>query len=263
MSATQRKQWGIILIEMLLCVLFETIILSLLIEIYFTYQQSYRIQQSLIEIEDKAQAAIDILVSEIHQAGYIGCPRLTKDFPLKAPQEYLMSVENKLSGNDHEITIRHANQLSNILLRPNTKNELIISKDTPIKKGDVLMIADCQHAQVVKVQAVSIKNDMQIITSVESIYYTFTPFSEVSRLVINRFYLDKGILMFQNIIGDKIKLVDHISNINFLYFIKNTNNIFPLEAGNVNDWSKVVGVGIKIEIESSVFKKVWHVYIAV
>ena len=71
---------GSILIELMLVMVIGLLLISFLLETYTTSKQSYALQSALSQLQDNAKTAIDILKSDIHKAGYIGCPYLSHDF---------------------------------------------------------------------------------------------------------------------------------------------------------------------------------------
>src|SRR5438128_340840 len=91
----QKKQ-GFSLIEFLLALTLSLFILSIVSTIYLLSQRHLMSQIALSKIQENIHLLSEIFHTEIHQAGYIGCPKLTENFPIKTISPYDLTVQNKL-----------------------------------------------------------------------------------------------------------------------------------------------------------------------
>lgn len=236
-----QSQLGISLIEVMISLLVSTCMLSFLIELYLTSQQSYQLQVKIKQKQDSAQLAIAILKDEIRQAGYIGCPRLSNDFPLQSFNDYAVTEENKIVGNEMQIVVRHANrlhvQLENL---SNDHTQLKTTKEVHFSQNDLLLISDCTHGEIFLAKDIKV-NSAQWITSDKPLVYSYHESAEVSRFEMNTFYVSKNKLYLKDIHQRVSELMANLSWLRFSYTYS-------------ADGSSLIGVAMDSEA--------WHAYVS-
>lgn len=267
---------GFILTELMLGATLSLMLLSILLNIYLTVRHSYSLQKSLNTIQENAQLASDIFTTEIHKAGYIGCPHLTEDFPLISHTSHTLTSKNKLTGTSvPTITVRYADFPSAVLIQPmHTFDTLYTSNNVHFSPGDVLIISDCQNAEIFKLKNMNRFKDKQKLVSVSPLNTKFLPQAEVSRLIVNQYFIAKtndqnndeqssSSLFVENILHRKTELVGGIDKMQVLFSIIQEGNIVEVPAEMILDWSKIMGVAIHFNMVSNLLKKNWHLYVAV
>lgn len=263
---------GFSLIELMIVVTITLLILSILLKIFMVSEQSYHLQLALNQIQNQQKKAIHILRDEIHQAGYIGCAKLTKSFPMKSNLSFSILPQNKLIGGDTSLTIRHAS-FPPVTLQKMLKDDvtLYVNNETKFTKNDVLIIADCHQAEIFKPANIIYLNKSQKIIASLPLKHQFTKYAEISRLEINTFFIAKtkrknqrgefiNSLFKKNIRNKKIELVEGINELKFSYLLQVNDQFFLQKASRVNDWHKVKGVEVEISAEFSPLKKTWYLY---
>jgi type IV pilus assembly protein PilW len=208
---------GTILIEVLISALIGIALIGSMFEIYITSQQSFRLQSALNQLQENAKTAANIISTEIHRAGYIGCAKLTDDFPVRAYQHYSITPQNKLSTTNDTITIRYAG-LNNVeLVSPMKSLSMLLADNSVIfKKNNILIISDCRHAEIFQVKNVSVWNHIQKIVSTMPLHDFYNQHAEISRFEINHIYTAHSALYLENIHHSKIRLVDGVESIQVL-----------------------------------------------
>lgn len=265
---------GIFLIEALLSVMLSGLLLSVLYEMYLINHQSYHLQSTLMRIQTNANTAIKILTDEIKMAGYIGCGKLTKDFPLNT-SSFTLTLGSRLIGlAENAFVVSRAEFPNANLLEPTTDdNTLLTNNVIYFKPGDILIISDCKAAEIFRILEVHTLKDRQKIIPVKPLQHKFDQFAEVSHLQINKFYVAKtnrthadgsnvNALFMENINGEKMEIVEDVQQMHILYAVKQDNKIIHKPATGIIDWSTVFGVAIDLDFYSSFHKKTWHVYVA-
>lgn len=266
---------GFMLIELLIALAIGLVIVSVILEIYLTTMRSYHLQSHLNQAQDNAKITIDILTTEIHRAGYIGCARLTADFPVASYSTYTLTPQNKItSPHANEIVIQHMGLPAAVLLGPvENASILSVSQHVNFKPGHILMIADCKHADIFQVKAVKDVRGTRTIYSTRPLHYHYAQYAEVGQLEINTYftadtarkYLDGTpvyALYVKNNQGT-FELVEGIQRMTVRYAIRNGSRTVELPANEITDWTNVEGVAIDLNVVSPPLKKIWHLYAAV
>lgn len=242
---------GLVLIEIMIAMSIGLLFISLIVQMYLTGQQSLKLETALNTIQDNAKTINSIFQTEIQQAGNIGCAKLTKDFPIISYGEYQLNSANKISINqENQITIRYAEYPDNTLIEfMSSDNRIYINKAVTFNAGDILIISDCKKAEIFITEEVKINHGNQQIITKSPLHNRYEKFAEVSRLVINKFYLanssqGKKSLYVENIHHQKSELVSGISQMQ-IQFTTNT-----------------LGVAIAYVLTAGSLKKNWYFYSA-
>jgi hypothetical protein len=243
--------------------------------IYLTCERSYRLQGSLNHIKENAGLVAFILKTEIKKSGHIGCSRLTDDFSLINFPPYTITTQNKLMGTGQELTVRYADFPNASLVKTSQiKDVIYTTNNLTFKPGNILIISDCHHAEIVKVKKANHFQDRQQIMITSPLHTIFSQGAEVSRLVINRYFIGKinnktfnkdhnYSLFEENILKQKRELVSDVNQMQFLYSTIEDGMMVDLPFESINDWSKVVGISIKFNVQDHQLKKDWYLYVAV
>lgn len=282
------NQAGLIIVELLLAILLGLLIVSFLWEIFTAVKHGQHLQIALHNIQTHAKQAIDILAADIHQAGYLGCARLTREFPLVSFAPYQLLATTKLQGYDgisDAVTIRHASYPAAILMRDMQQKKadfhsfanysiLYASNIVRFAEGSILLIADCQSAEIfVAKHVIHLSNGLQKIISNKPLHTNYLKNSEISYLVENHYFIGKtkyqyadgsviSALYVKKINHRKIELVDGVEDMKIIYFVKQHHTYIRQHARDITDWSRVVGVSVELLLKALPFKKTWYLYAA-
>lgn len=265
---------GAILIELMMATGLSLLLLSFLLGIYLTSQHSYRLQAALNHIQDNAKTAIDILNSDIKKSGYIGCARLTVDFPMVSSVDYSLTPQNKLVGTHSEIIVRHAAFPSAELQETmHDAQTLDVSKETRFSAGDILLVSDCAHAEIFQAEAVSSSRASQKIIASHPLHHQFNQYAEVSCVEINKYFIAKTrrsnqdgspvySLFIEDISHHKTELVEGINRMQIHYYFVQKGKLTEISASQIDDGSKVAGIAINMELVSHPIKKTWYTFVS-
>lgn len=264
-----QKILGSTLIELMLAMTIGVLLLSLIIEIFIVSKSIFARQIALYQVQDNAKMALSMIEEDITHAGYIACPRLSKDFAVRASPPYSLTIHNKIAGSENEITIIHAEFAKVTLQSIQDQSHLNVSNETHFTKNDILVISDCSHAEIVRITKILSYPNMQKIQLSTPLHYKYDKNTEISRLSSHTYFIapshldeNKGkkinALFVKNIKNINEELVPGIDHLQFTYDILVNNKLTTIRSPPIND--KLIGVAITIEARSLPINKKWYGY---
>lgn len=186
-----KQEKGFSLIELLLALTLSLLILSIISTIYLMTQRQLRSLLALNKLQQTIHLLSEIFHSEIHQAGYIGCPKLTENFPFKTFSPYDFTSQNKFVATTHSLTTRSASAVHNNLIQPMTSLSVLYVFPEPVfSKGDILIISSCQRAELLEVKQSVVSQGRQIIRIKKPLHNLYDKEAELAQLEINTFYIE-------------------------------------------------------------------------
>lgn len=251
---------GYSLIEFMLVISLATLLLSGVIHLYLICEGNLKWGLALNALKENAKTASRILNSEIHQAGHIGCAKLTYDFPIISNAPFSISLTSRLTGNTHQFTTSYASYpYANLIKILSDKKTMYVSKEIDFKKNNIVIIADCKKLEIVSLIDVVKLNNKQILIAEKPIENNFTE-AEISRLEINAFYTKKTkrkaennpvyALYVKKINGKVMELVEGVKSMDINYYfdenisVKSLAITLHLVSGKINkDWILYAKVG--------------------
>lgn len=251
------KNQGYTLVEVMIALAISAIVMSVLISLYLASYERYRLQHALMHHQEQALNAIDIVKTAIQRAGYIGCAKLTDTFPIQSYQQYSISPQTQLTGNQESFTVRYAEWPAAVLMTA-MQNDSVMTTDNAarVSKGNIALIADCERAEIFAVASVYRVRDHQLIVSTQPLHHRFGAGAEVSRFVINTYWIRPGArkdkqgvavpaLALRDIHHQVTELVEQVARMQVIYTQRN---------------GVAVGAGVALLIATPPVKKYWHVY---
>lgn len=266
--------FGFVLIELLITIVISSLLLNLLMKIYLTSEKVMQWQAALNKIQNNANDVNLILNSEVKKAGHIGCAKLTSEFSVTPYHEYSLNIKNKLTGNDHELTIRYADYpTANLVQTMNDQTHLNVSRNIKFTSGDIVLISNCKWAEIFQVAKVKVSHEVQEIISSSQLKHYFELNSEISRYEVNHYYIHKTnrthrdgsyvyALFVDNNYQHKTELVSDVTNLDLKYTVYQQGKLVDVMASQIKDWANVQGVAYDTQLVSSPFKKIWYGYAA-
>lgn len=185
---------GFTLVEMILGLSLALLVTSIIISIYLAAEKNFRLQTVLSNIQENARTAMSFLDSDLSMAGYMGCAKLTDDFPITSTTPFSLKNNNKIliEGNTrtNSITVIHANVDHADLTRDMITNSVLYTSLEPVfKQDDILIISNCKSADIFQVKnIINLQNEQKIIPQQE-LSTLYDKNSEVSKLQINKYYI--------------------------------------------------------------------------
>jgi type IV pilus assembly protein PilW len=277
---------GMSLIELMVSLTLSILILMGLSAIYLASAKNHLSEAALQNIQQNTRITFQLLQGSLRQAGNVGCAKLQNDFPVTTSQPYNITEDNFIqpywgseikSGTD-AFTVRFANALGGSLIKPmEVANTLQITASPKIAIGDILLISDCQTAEILTVQQVSVASDgTQIILTDKNLTKIYKENAEVNEFEMNTFYISKtsrkdssGKAIYALYMKDKTshatELTEGVSSMQIQYAVLENGNIFEQHSNEVKDWSSVMGVSLQFDFDSLNFfplKKTVYTYVA-
>ncbi len=173
------SQSGLSLIELMISVTLGIVLSFGAVEIYVGSKQTYRTQDALSRMQENARYALDLLIKDIRNTGYIGCGNLTNitpnivDTAISAYDLSTVFTGNQSTGAqswvpsalptgvasvaDHTdiVTVNSAGRCTTPLTADMTAVDSDISIATTNSCGfgehDVVMVSDCTKADIFKI----------------------------------------------------------------------------------------------------------------
>ncbi len=267
---TKKSFDGFVLIELIISMLLAITIIGSLFEIYLINQKSDRLQSALSQLQENTITVSNILNSAIHQTGLLNCLRLSANFNVRAYQNYSFTVNEKLQGNTNEIIVKYMDNASAVL-QSMSENSLVLSNDIKFNVEDLLIISNCEHAEIFKVASIKFHKNLQIIIPEQALFYHYSPPTEVAQFVINRYFIAKTnrkntnkspiyALYVENNKPQKLELIENINAMKMHYFINQNYLTKEIDSNQIIDWSKITAIGIDLTIHSPPLTKIIHLY---
>ncbi len=256
---------GVTLIECMVAILISSLVLSSLTVLYIATQKNLERQEALMTIQENSRVALHILDSAIKTAGYIGCARLTNDFPFTS--DMVLNEKNKIQSYMHgqikpgsdAITIMRANPINdNLVINMVDHLHVTISADLSFDKRNHALIADCESAELFRVADVnSIGSNLQIIVSEKPLHKLYSYQAELSQFEINSYFVAKTERLDQNgnpiyalymrdIDANKTELVEGVNDMHIEYSVVENGRLQDKNANQIQDWSQVVGIAMTL-----------------
>jgi hypothetical protein len=146
-----QKQKGVGLVELMISGLLASLLIAVLVQQYLSVKQQYSHLQGLLEQDLELQMINDLLRNSVRRAGFTPCAGLSslKSFDLRNGRTGLAAIGRKASkANSLEL-----NRMSEYftLAKFIGQNQLWLASDLQFEAQQVLLIADCYHAEVQQV----------------------------------------------------------------------------------------------------------------
>ena len=255
---------GYFLIECLIALALGFILMNTLIYAYLTQHTQLQQQRLLTTHTLEANAILSLLTNGIKQAGYIGCRKLTPTFMVDSSVKEMLTVHNKLTGKDHEFSVRYMH-FPSVTLHQTMHNhfEMATEKQLSFAPHDFLFIADCKHAELFQLKNIIITKDYQLLIARTPLKYQYSTTAEVGKFIHQRFFLIGEQLYMENEKHIHRKIAEGIKQLNFRYAILKRDGIQFIPSSQVTQWEKVLGVKIELELVQMPKKMQWYRYASI
>lgn len=251
-------------------------------EAFNSLQQSQRYVQGLALIQENGQLASYILYRELSQVGFSGCRKIDGQYPVAmhisdqnaAPFDQALLIHGyttqnlpdsakflvkKMLVNSSAIALQFMQTQTASLLQPISTpgTWLSLNNVSAFKVGDKLMVADCMHADIVKVLQTTKDNRLQS----NALLQNYPAGTQIGHWQEEWFYVgNTGRL---NEIGQPItalyihqpdgrdeELIDNVSNMHVQYGFIVAGNLQFVTASKVANWSLIKAVRVILLLNS-------------
>ena len=251
-------QSGVTILECLISLSLGLILTSLMFKGYIGAHGSLTEQANIVQVEDALVNSMDIIVREIEQAGYIGCAKLTINFPIVNYLEYRVNIDNKLILSDNFLVSRHAAfNPAYLINKSGHSKELYVTDNHLYQPGNILIISDCKHAEIFKIKRVYHIKGLQKIEPVRVLQSDFNKNAEIALFEINKLFIRMPPAKRSN---------QHVG----LYLEDIHHSIKPLQDGvsglkfqSYHLLQQLKGVGFTVDYNLNNYSKNWYGYVSV
>jgi len=176
-SKIMRKQLGISLVEIMVALVISIFLLGGVIQVYIANKTSYRFSDASSRIQENARFALETISSDLRMTGYWGCAQFiannndhlvnnlnTASASYNAALHDFIgadaisaTVNDGLNGSD-SLTVSGSKAAQNIILAPfmtTVESDIEVSATTAIAEEDIVIISNCQGADIYEVSAVA------------------------------------------------------------------------------------------------------------
>jgi Tfp pilus assembly major pilin PilA len=187
------KQRGMMLLEVLITAAIASLLAASLTTIYLAVEQTYQRQHALQLQQAVARHVTELLTDEVHAAGYIGCARLTPEFPVQPFMRHTLTVQNALVVDDKTITVRYQSYPgASLVANMRSLSQLKADMTVIYHPGQLLLISDCSHAEIFEAAYIIIKNDVQLITTLQPLHYLYLQYAEIGAMTTHHYHLARS-----------------------------------------------------------------------
>ena len=182
-----KRQKGLSFIEWMIGIFLGSCLLIIIGRHYLT--TSHYAQASLTRLSDLNERLLisDLLITSIQQAGFTPCASIqnlimTPAFP---PIELI-------KGDKQGIQVTRMSETFSTVSSPPASNKLTLIEDLALKQDDVILLADCFHAEIQRIQHVSRESQQWHITLKGLLHYTYNQPIYIGKWLTERFYLQNN-----------------------------------------------------------------------
>lgn len=185
-----RRVSGFSLVELMVAITIGLLVMAAIVTVMVSSKKNYTVQDSLARLQENARFAVDFIARDLRMAGYYGCaddvsavqnnvdtdgaPLLDTTLPLEAVEDMVVgtstwypssAITDDLTGakikivpGTDAITVRFMDGAGTPVTppyMPTTAAALHVEPGNKLNKGDVVMVADCQSADVFQVTSVN------------------------------------------------------------------------------------------------------------
>jgi len=283
---SKRKEEGFSLVEFVIASALGLLLITSLYELYISNKNNYHLQEGLSRLQENGRLAGHILNQGIRGAGYIGCSRYQDNFPLTnipaqtgmqfKPQDIIKgyhasgrswtpslpkNLSRKVKPDTDAITVTQVvTPLASLVTDMTDTQHLLTTSNAKFKKNELLLISDCQHADVFKVSYASrsSRTTTQKITTAHPLHNYYKKYADVGELISTSYYIRKTTR--KNNEGQRIyslyrinsgsraeELIEGVQDMHIEYGVSNNDTLLIYKKANqITDWQHVRSVRIAL-----------------
>ena len=161
-----KGQQGLTLVELMVAITLSLIIIAGIIQLFISSKETYRINDLISQIQESGRFAVDSLAHELRMAGYQGCVNPKAIAPVNivlnsppAPafkQTAILGTEGV--GNPDSVLVQYGSADNSPLVSASDPVNAVLTidnNDQGFAVGEVIMVADCSSAHLVRITAIA------------------------------------------------------------------------------------------------------------
>lgn len=295
-----KSQTGLTLVELMVAITIGLIITAAVAQVYVSSRTSYTLEEGMARVQESGRFAMEFLAYDLRMAGYSGCNSklpaslitnnvdppsdansmtpagisahrytgsgiASTDWSPSLPTGFFAGGEVKAgtdvvvvkygSPQDTTVADNMIAENGNIQILPADQARLEIEAD------DVLMVSDCQKADIFRATSVSNASSKKTIAHTSgntdvNLSKLYGMDAQLMKLISRAYYIGTAtngqpalfrVSLGRNLVLDREELVQGIEHMRFAFAEDTDNNRIPdvyRTANNVVDWTKVYGVRV-------------------
>lgn len=265
LNINNRKN-GFTLLEVMVSLTIGTICSFLMIELFLNIKTSVNFNENLLQLQQKSFVAMQIVIRDLQEAGFIGCVHLNQNMML-APKSFNILSVNRIRGYARAQLPSNLLSLSKVVV-PDS-DILVISKmsdnivplntiniKSSFLKNSILVIANCYGAQIVYCPFDGANAHQLLISSILLNNAEIAPLQELIFYIGNTHRISSAgqpifALYRKDLMSEKqeqSEMVDGVESMHVLYGVRSLVNsgVQYLSTNQITHWDNVVCVQIKL-----------------
>lgn len=207
---------GLSLLEMLVALLMMSVLLIAFNKLLYVYQSDWQKQSLMHKHQEVARKVFSLIRDSVHTAGHVGCRRVADNFMVKPYGNVAMDRERSLRITNHKLEVMRQHFPSAVLIKPMRNTTLLyLDAGAWFHRGQYLIIADCYHAEIFQVAAVTPERDYQIVRSVRPLAYRYDEMAEVGRLDSREIFTDGCLTVYKRMTAERLCYAEHVGGLEF------------------------------------------------
>jgi type II secretory pathway pseudopilin PulG len=262
------KNCGYTLLEVMMSIGLSITIMALVLPQYLIFNQQFLWIHDQLTIQKKAERLMILLRDQIHLAGYLGCTKLTNEFPLLNGKD-LLNVDNRLQvTSQNHLIIRGMTDAVTLLNDGKIGSKtLTVSYTKNLKPHVKMIITDCLHGEIIEAQSLKHHKEKLIIMLNQPLQSHYAAGASLGLLRIEDFYLalnhkSESSLFMRESDGVTRELIPGVDSWTFHLSEKYQNQHYNQTPNHVKAWRQVDGITIDFTLKINTLMRMWHLYVA-
>lgn len=187
-----QKQKGVGLVELMISGLLASLLIAMVAQQYLISKQQYSHLHGLLEQDLELQLINDLLRNSVRKAGFTPCLGLSslKSFDQRNGRTNLAAIESMVS----KPSSLQLNRMSEYFTQAKlvSQNQLLLHSDLQLEPQQVLLIADCYHAEVQQVLSAKKTNKGTILTLLHNRVFDYVEPIYLGEWIEEAFFVQKN-----------------------------------------------------------------------
>ncbi len=191
-------QCGLSLPEILVALLSSSLLLTTLMSQYVGVKQHYKRSESMLEKALDAQLVVDLMRDSIRQAGFtpcLGVEHLTT-MDMRHQKTGLTAID-LYSRDNPGFQVNHMSNQYGFFIKQVSLTALIVTKEAVLSVQHPVMIADCYHAEVHRIEHLrSVAGNWEFDLK-HPLFYSYQPPIYIGEWLEEGFFIKSGVLYYR------------------------------------------------------------------